>query len=208
MRNVGSVPAATAGPWAYERYVVEERRFSLGRQYRILDDKGNLVAFCRQKMFRLREDIRFYADEQEKVELFRMATQRIMDFAANFVLIDSGTGGTFASVRRKGWKSLLKDEWTICDATGQERGKYHEEGGFRSFMRRWGDIIATFVPARYRLDLIDQGQPRSAATVRERFQMWGDTYDVQRDPAAPLDGRVLIGLVVLADAMGVGGAGA
>ena len=204
------VRPAQAAPamWQGQSYTVKERRLTFGRQYIVLDGSGNTIAYCRQKMFRLKEDIRFYADKERTQEIFRLAAQKVMDFKAAVNVIDSSTGAVVASIRRKGWKSLLKDEWMFFAPDGRQFGTLHEQGGFRAFMRRWGHLASTFVPARYTLHVGPEGQQRVAATVRERFQLWGDTYDLDRDPAAPFDARLLVAAVVLADAMGVGNAGA
>lgn len=181
---------------------------TLGRQYTVLDGSGRQVAYCKQKMFRLKEDIRFYTDASMGSEVFRIAARKVLDFRANLDIIDSATGRVLGSFRRKGLKSLVKDEWTFYGPDGQQVGTLHEQGAFRAFFRRWGDIAATFIPARYKLFLGLPPNERFAAVITERFQLWGDTFDVQRDPSAKLDGRLLIGLVVLTDALGVGGAGA
>jgi uncharacterized protein YxjI len=202
-------PAGAAEPdrrWLQHAYVVRERRLTFGRQYRILDGHGALVAFCKQKMFRLKEDIRFYADEAQTQELFRMSARKVLDFRASVDIVDSATGQVLASVRRKGWKSLVKDEWLLFQGDAQV-GTMHEEGAVASFFRRWGDLFATLIPARYTLHMGMGAAARPVAHVKERFQLWGDTYDVTTDPKA-VDGRVAVGLVVLADALGVGGKGA
>lgn len=184
--------------WGLAHYVVKEKRFTLGRQYRVFDDQGRLVAFCRQKMFRLREDIRFYADESESVELFRLAAQKVIDFNANFAVIDSTTGVTIAFLRRKGWKSILKDEWLVLDARGMQVGSVQEDSGGMAFLRR---VVTNLIPYNYRVMAAHGGAEHQMGEIQERFQVFGDTYDLRRNPQAPLDGRVLIGLTVCIDAL-------
>lgn len=200
-------PARVDARWGLAHYVVKERRGTFGNQYRILDPQGNVVAYAKQKMFRLREDIRFYADESKQVELFRLATQQIFDWGANFAIIDSATSQPIAFARRKGLKSLWKDEWRVAAPDGRHLGTMHELGGIRALLRRCGEVIATFIPARYSLLWGAEGQEVEVAQIRERFQFWGDTYDVRRTNETPVDARVMISLVVLADAVGVGSAG-
>src|SRR5687768_6453519 len=85
----GRVVLATPTSWSGAHFVVPETRLTFGRQYRIGDGQGRLLAFCKQKMFRLREDIRFYTDESLTVELFSMRTAKILDFNMNFQIRDS-----------------------------------------------------------------------------------------------------------------------
>lgn len=179
-------------------YVVKERKFTLGRQYRVFDNSGRLVAYCKQKMFRLREDIRFYADETQQVELFRLQAQKIIDFNASLAVIDSPTGQPIGFLRRRGWKSLLKDEWRVFDAHGNQVGNLHEDSGLMAFLRRF---VLRIIPHEYDLLVGPEGAQRKAGEIKERFQLFGDTYDLMRDPTAPVDGRILVGLAVCIDAM-------
>jgi uncharacterized protein YxjI len=194
--------------WRLSQYVVKERNFSFGRQYRILDTQDRLVAYCKQKVFKLREDIRFYADEEQTVELFRLATEKIIDFNASFAVVDSATGARLGHLRRKGWKSLLKDEWLVYSPQGHQVGNLHEDSTGKAVFRRVllffgaiGGLIAWVFPMGYKLLLGPEGSQREGATIKERFQMYGDTYDVAIVPGAPIDARVLIGLTVLTDAV-------
>lgn len=185
--------------WAGSRFTVREKKWTIGRQYYVLDEAGKPLAFCRQKAFRLREDIRFYADETQAVELFRMQTAKILDFNANFEIVDSATGAVVGAVGRRGWKSILRDHWRILDAQGQVVGTMREHGGFLSVARRFVGLLQ-MVPHRYELLLGPEGQERSVGEIRERFQLFGDTYDVSFAPGS-LDPRVAVALVVCADGL-------
>jgi len=201
-----TTPAATPaaggpapdGRWLLSHYVVKERKFTLGRQYRVFDNAGRLVAYCKQKMFRLREDIRFYADETQQVELFRMQAQKIIDFNASIAVTDSRTGQAIGFLRRRGWKSLFKDEWLVFDHNGNPVGNLHEDSGLMAFLRRF---VLRIIPHEYDLLVGPPGAQRKAGEIKERFQVIGDTYDLMRDPTAPVDGRILIGLTICIDAL-------
>ncbi|HET6398297.1 MAG TPA: hypothetical protein VFH47_01940 [Candidatus Thermoplasmatota archaeon] len=198
-------PAAPAPPpsggarWSLPHYVVRERRLSLGRQYEVLDPSGALVAYCKQKMFRLREDIRFYTDRTQAVELFRLQATKVLDFNAVLQVIDSATGQVVGGVGRRGWKSMLRDHWRILDRDGRVVGAMLEHGSALSVLRRFIGALA-IVPHKYELLSGPEGSQRPCGEIQERFQLFGDTYDLRFDPKV-LDGRVAIALAVCADAM-------
>lgn len=184
--------------WHQPQYVVKERHFTLGRQYRIFDGAGQLVAYCKQKLFKLREDVRFYTDESQAHELFRLQTARIIDFNANFMVIDSATERVLGTLRRKGWKSLLRDEWHVLDPVERPWAILREDSGLMALIRRF---LISWIPHTYFLyrDANEAGQ--RLATIKERFQIFGDTYDLHIQPGIGIDARVLLGLTVCIDAM-------
>jgi len=189
--------------WHQEHYVLKERRFTFGRQYRIFDARDQLVAYCKQKMFKLREDIRFYTDESQQVELFRLQTAKILDWSANFEVIDSATQQRLGVLRRKAWKSLLRDEWHVFDGWEQPWGVLKEDTRGLAFLRRALSFVELewAIPYEYRLHRDGADESRPLATIRERFQLFGDTYDLKIQPESTVDARVLLGLAVCVDAI-------
>lgn len=203
----GSFSASTPSPsidprWSNLNYVVKERRLTFGRQYRIFGDGNVLVAYCKQKMFRLREDIRFFADESQAVELFRLRATKIIDFSGNFEVVESASGRVLGYLRRRGWKSLVRDEWLLFDAEQRPMGRLIEASGALAIVRRLLELLSiNLLPYTYDLRLGSEGQERTVGTVHERFQFFADTYDVRLTNDAAVDSRLILGLTVCIDAI-------
>lgn len=178
----------------HDHYTVKEKILAIGRKYRVFDPQGQLVAFCKQKAFKLREDIRFYADESMQEELFGMRTQKILDFNANFEVVDAA-GTVLGSLRRKGWSSLLQDQWTIHAPDGSQVATVMEDSMGMALVRRF---ILDIIPYHYKITAADG---RALGTIDERFQIFGDTYDLRRDPEGGIDPRLLIAATVCVDAI-------
>jgi uncharacterized protein YxjI len=194
MKATGQASVAD-GRWDLDLITVKERRLTLGRQYRIFSPDGRLLAYCKQKMFKLREDIRFFADESQQHELFRLSTRKILDFNANLEVVESATGRVLGSIRRKGWRSLLRDKWEVYDPNGNLLGLLEEDSWLLASIRRF---LLGFLPMGYTLSRPDGP---AVATVHERFQMFGDTYDLRVNDRTAIDPRVLVGLTVCLDAL-------
>lgn len=92
----------------FDRYLLKRQVFALTGKFRIYDPMDNLVLFSEQKMFRLREDIRVYADESKAQEVLMIKARQIIDFSAAYDVIESATGQKAGALRRKGWRSLLQ----------------------------------------------------------------------------------------------------
>ena len=184
--------------WNVNHARVVEKRLTFGRQYHIESPAGTTVGFCKQKVFKLREDVRVWTGPDQQQELWRLATQKILDFNASFQVIDSATNGVLAVVRRKGWKSIFKPVWLLFDAGGQERGTFSVDSGWMVLLRRKLPLGGLIFPTTYHLRLHTPNGLREVARAVERRRLWGNAFDVHRVPGAPIDMRVVLGLTALA----------
>ena len=97
-------------------YLLLRQVFALTGKFRFYDPSGNLVMFSEQKMFKLREDIRVYSDESKTQEVLSIKAQQIIDFSAAYDVVDTAYNQKIGTLRRKGWSSMLRDEWQVLDA--------------------------------------------------------------------------------------------
>jgi hypothetical protein len=99
---------------------------TIGTRVRVTDAAGRLVAYVRKKKFKLREDVGVYADEDQKLLLFRLKADRVIDFGASYA-VSTPDGRPVGAVRRHGMRSMWKSAYGIADANGTEVGSIHEE---------------------------------------------------------------------------------
>ena len=172
------------------QFTIKQKKLAIANKYFVSDASGQTVAFVQQKMLKLKEDIRVYTDDSKSTEIMRIQQANILDFSGSFNVIDSQTEEVVGVLKRKGLKSMLKDEWKILDGNQQEVGLIKEQGGLIWLLRRFN---MRFIPYKYFVEL--QGQ--RAATVTEKFQIIGDTYIVDLHDST-LDPRlgVAIGLMM------------
>lgn len=186
-------PATPSGLWYQNAYRLRKKVLAIAAQYWIEDAGGRPLAYSKQKLFKLREDIRVFTDEGMQTELFRIQQQQIIDMWANFAVIDSATNATLGYFRRHALSSaFVRDEWELQDAAHQLVGGIYESTG-RGLARKWipgGGLI----PEKMTLEF--QGRP--VAEINQQFMIIGDVWDVQcRDLAPSLDRRVLLGCALL-----------
>src|SRR5262245_51542536 len=98
-----------------------------GASFHVYDDSGNVVGFSSQKAFKLREDIRVYADESKAKELMVIRARQVIDFAAAYDIVDSTTNRKVGAARRKGWSSLIKDSWELLDDAEHVLATFQED---------------------------------------------------------------------------------
>jgi len=91
---------------------------ALAQEVRVTDGRGAVVAYVKQKAFRLKEDIAVYADDAQARLLYTIKADRVIDFSANYHFADA-SGMPIGSIKRNGVKSLWSAGYTISDADGR-----------------------------------------------------------------------------------------
>ena len=179
--------------WFQNAYRIRKKVLTLWNKYWVEDQRGKRLGFSKQKMFRLKEDIRVYTDEKMKQELFKIKQQQILDIWATFAVVDTRTNATLGYIRRKALaSSFIRDEWEVYNAHNQLVGGIYEGTG-RGLARKYlpgGSLIPekmTFTLGNIHVANIDQ-----------KFKIIGDIWNLTctympRD----FDRRVLLSCMLL-----------
>jgi tetrahydromethanopterin S-methyltransferase subunit F len=156
----------------FDRYYLRRQVISLTGKIRLYTPDGQLVLYCQQKMFRLKEDIRAYTDESCTQELLYIQARSVIDFSAAYDVIDSGYGIKAGVLRRKGWRSVMRDEWEVLNPEEQPIGVLWEDNPRRALIRRM--IAGRLLPQNYDLLIGDT----RVADLHQRFNLFGYEMDL------------------------------
>lgn len=88
--------------------------WALAPQISVKDSSGGLVFYIRQKLFKLKEVINVFADEQRSQTLYTIKADRIIDFSARYNFSDAN-GQPIGAVKRRGWRSIWRTHYDIFD---------------------------------------------------------------------------------------------
>jgi len=102
---------------------------AIASQIYIRDAGGNLHGYVKQKLFKLKEDINVFADENQTRLLFNIKADRVLDFSAKYNFSD-GSGRSLGSIKRKGMRSIFKASYEIYDERDSQVMKINEENGW------------------------------------------------------------------------------
>jgi hypothetical protein len=173
-------PSSGTGQTAFgfDSYLLKRQVLALTGKIRLYSPHGSLVGFSEQKMFRLREDIRIYADEQKQQELLWIQARQIIDFAASYDVIDSMRSIKVGALRRKGLRSILRDKWDILDVNDKPIGVLWEDNPGRAALRRL--LLGSLLPQRYDVLIGEQ----VVAKFAQRFNLF--RYELELDFSADL----------------------
>ncbi|WP_261513061.1 LURP-one-related/scramblase family protein [Chryseobacterium paludis] len=106
---------------------------TLASDFNITDKNGNYVAYVRQKMFKLKEDVIVFNDESKSQELFRIQANKWIDFNASYSLNDLIDKKNFGRLARKGMRSLWKSTYNILDSNDQPKFTVAEDNAWTKF---------------------------------------------------------------------------
>ena len=177
-----------------ESYTIRRQVLKLfGAAFHIYDPQMKVVGYCKQKAFKLREDIRIYTDESCTTELVVIKARSVIDFGASYdVTLADGT--SLGSLRRKGLKSsFFQDHWLVFDRAGQQIADLQEQGSFLSVLRRLHELVALLSPQKFNLTRTDG---TTVARYRQHFSffVYRLSVAVERDDV-PLSAAARISLI-------------
>jgi uncharacterized protein YxjI len=177
----------------YDHYVLKKQFVALTGILRIYNPQNELVLYTHQKMFKLREDIRVYADELKTRELLNIQARQIIDFSAYYDVFDSQYATKVGGLRRKGFRSLVQDQWEVFDPTEQQIGLLKEDSVNRALVRRF--LLGNLLPQDYDLTIGSD----CVADYRQEFHLFHYVLDIdfQADHDHKLDRRLGLAAAIL-----------
>jgi hypothetical protein len=191
----------------FDRYLIDQLVRPIVNLYRITPlaagetPAGPPVAYVRQKRMAIKEDIRFYADEQEEQELFRIKARSVFDIggARYDVLADDTPIG---ALEHRFKASLIRSTWAVKNAADDEIAIAQERSVPLAVARRVIDFVpyGEMIPIPYNFDIL-MGD-RAIGKMDRKFQL-RDRYvlDVAGDHERTLDRRLAIALAIGLDTL-------
>ena len=202
---------STTDPFEQDHFTVRTKVFKfLGAAFHVYDAAENVVLYSKMKAFKLKEDIRLYRSEDMKEELLVITARSVIDFGATYDVVDPTVrrgpatglleyaskqegGQRIGALRRKGMKSMLRDEWEILDPDDQVVGIIREDSMALAVIRRFVEAASWFLPQKY--DATVGGE--QAATYKQNVNPFVKKLMVEFVPDGDLDHRLGLAAAVL-----------
>ncbi len=183
-----------------DRFEVDQLIRPVANLYRITAG-GQPVAFVRQKKLALKEDIRFYADEGQTEELFRIKARAVMEFSGRYD-VTTPAGERIGVLGKVFGKSLLRSTWSILDADEQPVAVAKERSQLWALVRRAVDLVpyGDFIPIVFHFTIDDGAKHLGDFTrrlgVRDRYDL-----DLTGDEERRIVRRLGVALAIALDAL-------
>jgi len=185
---------ATHVAFSHDRFSARAKVFDISPKFMFYDPQGTQIGFLKQKLFKLKEDIRLYTDESMTRELLHIKARSIIDFSAAYDVTDAQTQQKIGALKRKGMKSMIRDEWVILDPGDAEIGLIQEDSTALGLLRRLIEL-GSLIPQSFTFSM--DGQPIGEAKQNFNPFVRKMNVDMTRDPGRRLDRRLVAAAVVL-----------
>jgi uncharacterized protein YxjI len=195
--------------FSHDAYLIDQLVRPIANLYRVTPIAagaavGAPVAFVRQKKLAIREDIRFFADEGESEELFRLKARSMLDMGGARYDVVAADGSPVGRLEHVFGKSLIRSTWRIVGSDEAEAAIAREKSAFLGVARRVVDFVpyvGGLVPIPYDFVIAHGEQElghytRQFMSVRDRY-----TLDLSADADRRLDRRLGIALAIALDAL-------
>ncbi|MBD0329151.1 MAG: hypothetical protein ICV64_03505 [Thermoleophilia bacterium] len=193
--------------WSSDRFLIDQLVRPVANLYRVTPlaagdtPAGGPVAFVRQKRMALKEDIRFFADEDERDELFRLKARQMLDVRGRFD-VTSPAGEPIGVLDKQFARSLLRSTWNVLDAGERQIAVAEERSVPVALLRRvidfvpYGELVPILFHFTIRADRGDLGSLTRRWGLRDRYML-----DLSGDPERTLDRRLGVALAIALDAL-------
>ena len=175
----------------HDTYLIRKKVFKIfGGAFHIYDSQGGLAFYSKQKAFKLKEDIRVFTGEDMTEEVLYIQARQIVDFSAAYDVMDSAAGEKVGALRRRGWKSIVRDEWILLDAADNEIGRIKEDS--LALVRR---LLCKLIPQKFHVEIGGQ----TVCTLKQKFNPFvlKIRIDFSLDTERLLDRRLGIAAAIL-----------
>jgi uncharacterized protein YxjI len=175
---------------------------TLSNDFTATDATGATIAYVKQKMFKLKEDISVYSDSSKKQLLFTIKANKWLDWSAVYSMIDAN-GTEVGKVARKGWKSMWKAEYNIIDQHEKQQYKIKEASAWT----RVADSLIGGVPVlsfftgymfhpAYNVTDVNGAM---VVNLKKKPSFFGKEFEVEKylDIQADDEERVMLGLMMM-----------
>lgn len=176
---------------------------TLANDFTATDAKGQTIAYVRQKMFKLKEDIIIFDNENKTKENFRIRADKWIDFSTAYSITDSTTNKELGKVARKGWRSIWKASYELIDQNQKLQYRIKEENawvkvmdGIVSEIPIIGAFTGYFFNPTY---IVTNLKDEIIVRLKKEPSFWGKKFKIEKVKTIDNDDdqRIVLGLMMM-----------
>ncbi|WP_299058680.1 hypothetical protein [uncultured Polaribacter sp.] len=156
---------------------------TLANDFTAKDKTGKTIAFVRQKMFKLKEDISVFNDDTKSRLNYRIKADTWLDFSTAYSFYDT-KDKEFGKVVRKGWKSLWNAHYEIINEHQKQQYVINEKNPWIKILDSLlGEIPVLSFFTGYLFNptyLVKNTQGKTVAELKKLKSFFGKNFEVSK----------------------------
>lgn len=175
---------------------------TLANDFTATDAHGTVIAYVRQKMFKLKEDILIYNDESKTKVNYRIKADRWLDFSAAYSFFNEQEI-VFGKIVRKGWRSIWKAQYEIIDQNEKSQYKVSEENAWtKVFDALLGEVPILGIFTGYFFNpsyLVCDAHGTAVVRLKKQASFFGRNFELTKlsEMDSDDDDRIMLGLMMM-----------
>jgi len=175
---------------------------SIANDFIATDANGKTVAYTKQKLFKLKEDISIYADESKSELNYSIKADRWLDFSAAYTFFHAD-GSVIGKIARKGWRSIWKAQYEIIDQHDKAQFKITEENPWSKVADSvLGEIPLLGMLTGYLFNptyIVKNSNDSEIVRLAKLPSLWGRHFELTKlgNLDSDDDDRIMLGLMMM-----------
>ncbi len=175
---------------------------SIANDFRVHDATGAEVAYVRQKVFKLKEEVQVFNDESRSRHIFTLKATKWIDFSPTYRFFDA-TGTETGCIVRQGMRSIWKASYLIYDGKGNQDMAIKEENAtVKVFDGIFGELPIIGMFAGYFFNptyLVTRSDGMPIARLSKEKSFFGRRFSVNKlaEFNAGEENRIMLGLMMM-----------
>ncbi len=175
---------------------------TLSNDFTAKDVDGTTIAYVKQKMFKLKEAIDVFDNEQKKLVNYRIKSDKWIDFSAAYSFTNA-TGTEIGKIARKGWASIWKAQYDLIDQHQQLQYKVSEENAWVKVLDHFlGRIPILSIFTGYLFNpsyIVTTAKGEIVARLKKEPSFFGRKFEISKLQDIDIDDqeRIILGLMMM-----------
>ena len=175
---------------------------TLSNDFTACDANGNTIAYIRQKMLKLKEEVQVFSDQSKSELNYTIRANKWLDFTANYA-ISNVNGQEIGSIARKGWNSIWKAHYEILNQNKQTEFVIREANPWaKIFDNMLGEIPFLGLLSGYLFHpayIVYNSQNVQVVELKKLPSFWGRIFSVEKHQNINTaeEERIVLGLMML-----------
>lgn len=169
---------------------------TFANDFRIIDKNGNYLAYVREKMFKLKDDVVIFRDEKRSEELFRIKADRWIDFNVVYDILDT-EGTLLGKIARKGFRSIWKATYNVLDSHGNTKYVIRENN---LWIKVWDSLLGEITLINFftgyflnpSYSLMRDNSNQKLFTLKKKPSFWGRKFQLEKNQEIDKDDEYLV----------------